>query len=118
MSEIKARRKHDLPIEEARAAAEKIAARMKKDFDFDFHWERHVLHFARSGVKGELHVTKDEVRLDAKLGLLLAWLKPKIEAEIDESFDKYFAPQGHASSLAKAAGAAAAKKSEAKKKKG
>jgi putative polyhydroxyalkanoate system protein len=116
MSEIKARRKHDLPIEAAREAAEKIAARMKKDFDFDYHWERHVLHFARTGVKGELHVTKDEVRLDAKLGFLLAWLKPKIEAEIDESFDKYFAPHGHAASLAKAAGAAAAKKSAAKKK--
>lgn len=116
MSEIKARRKHDLPLEEARAAAEKVAARMKKDFDFDYHWERHVLHFARSGVKGELHVTKDEVRLDAKLGLLLSWLKPRIEAEIDESFDKYFAPHGHASSLAKAAGAAAAKKSAGRKK--
>lgn len=117
MSEIKARRKHDLPLEEAREAAEKVAARMKKDFDFDYHWDRHVLHFARSGVKGELHVTKDEVRLDAKLGLLLSWLKPRIEAEIDESFDKYFASHSHAASLAKAASVAAAKKSTAAKKK-
>ncbi len=28
--------------------------------------------------------------LDAKLGLLLSALKPKIEAQIEKNFDKYF----------------------------
>ena len=105
MSEIKARRKHALPIEEARAAAEKVAARMKKDFDFGYRWDRHVLHFERPGVHGELHVTKDEVKLEAKLGFLLAWLKPRIEKEIDESFDRYFSPAAEKAPHAKPAGA-------------
>jgi putative polyhydroxyalkanoate system protein len=105
MSEIKVRRKHALPIEEARAAAEKVAARMKKDFDFGYHWDRHVLHFERTGVQGALHVTKDEVKLEAKLGFLLAWLKPRIEKEIDESFDKYFSPAAAKEPHARPAGA-------------
>ena len=108
MSEIKARRHHSLPLEDARKAAEKIAAKLQKDFDLDWRWERHVLHFTRSGVNGELHVTKDEVRLDAQLGLLLSFLKQRIETEIDEQFDKYFA-------RAPAKPAKAAKKAPAKK---
>ncbi len=90
MSEISIRRTHHLTIEDARKAAEKIAARLKKDFELEYAWKRHVLHFERSGVHGELHVGKDEVRLDARLGFLLAFLKPRIEREIDEQFDKYF----------------------------
>jgi putative polyhydroxyalkanoate system protein len=91
MSEISIRRAHKLPIDEARKAAEKIAARLKKDFELDYAWKRHVLHFERTGVHGELHVGKDEVRLEARLSFLLAFLKSRIEREIDEQFDKYFA---------------------------
>jgi len=92
MSEISIRRPHELPLEEARKAAEKIAARLQQDFELDYAWKRHVLHFERTGVHGALHVGKDEVRLEAKLNFLLAFLKPRIEQEIDEQFDKYFAP--------------------------
>jgi putative polyhydroxyalkanoate system protein len=91
MSDIKVRRNHSLPLEEARTAAEKVAARLKKDFDLEYAWKRHVLHFERTGVHGELHVTDHDVRLEAKLSFLLAFLKPRIEREIDEQFDRYFA---------------------------
>jgi len=37
MSDIKVRRNHSLPLEEARKAAEKIAERLKKDFDL---WDK------------------------------------------------------------------------------
>jgi putative polyhydroxyalkanoate system protein len=91
MSEISVRRSHRLTLEQARKAAEKIAARLKQDFELDYAWQRHVLHFERPGLHGELHVGKDEVRLEAKLGFLLAFLKPRIEDEIDREFDRYFA---------------------------
>jgi putative polyhydroxyalkanoate system protein len=91
MSDIKVRRNHSLPLEDARKAAEKVAARLQKDFDLDYAWKRHVLHFERTGVHGELHVTDHDVRLEANLSFLLAFLKPRIEREIDEQFDKYFA---------------------------
>ena len=91
MSDIKVRRNHSLPLDEARKAAEKVAARLQKDFELDYAWKRHVLHFERTGVHGELHVTDHDVRLEARLSFLLAFLKPRIEREIDEQFDKYFA---------------------------
>ncbi len=109
MSEIKVRRNHALSLEAARAAAEKVAARLKKDFDLDYAWKRHVLHFERTGIHGELHVTDREVRLEARLGFLLAFLQPRIEREIDAQFDRYFdAPVARAP--AKKAAKAPAKK--------
>ena len=94
MSEIKIRRDHSLPLEEARRAAEKVAARLQKDFELAYAWKRHVLHFERTGVHGELHVTDHDVRLEARLGFLLAFLRPRIEQEIDAQFDKYFGSPG------------------------
>jgi putative polyhydroxyalkanoate system protein len=108
MSDIKARRNHSLPIEDARKAAEKIAVRLKKDFDLEYAWKRHVLHFERTGVHGELHVTDHDVRLEAHLSFLLAFLKPRIEREIDEQFDKYFAPSAPKAPAARKAAAAKA----------
>jgi putative polyhydroxyalkanoate system protein len=110
MSDIKVRRDHSLPLEAARKAAEKVAAQLKKDFDLEYAWKRHVLHFERSGVEGELHVTDHDVRLEAKLGFLLAFLKPRIEREIDQQFDKYFGAPARAPAAKKVAKAPAKKR--------
>lgn len=96
MSDIHIRRPHGLPIAEARKAAEKVARQLEKDFDLAYEWHGHVLHFSRSGVQGELHVTDREVRIDAKLGLLLGFLKARIEAEVEENLDKLFGKPGAA----------------------
>jgi putative polyhydroxyalkanoate system protein len=90
MSEISIRRRHSLPLAEARKAAEKVARQLEKDFDLAYEWQGHVLHFSRSGVAGTLHVTGEEVRIDAKLGLLLGFLKGRIEAEVEDNLDKLF----------------------------
>jgi putative polyhydroxyalkanoate system protein len=88
MSEIRIRRTHSKSLDEARKAAEKMAKQLRKDFDLDYAWDGQVLRFERSGVDGELHVTTKEVRLEAKLGFLLAFLKPRIEAEVEDQLDK------------------------------
>jgi putative polyhydroxyalkanoate system protein len=88
MSEIRIRRGHSKSLEDARRAAEKMAKQLRKDFDLDYAWDGHVLRFERSGVDGELHVTTREVRLEARLGFLLAFLKPRIEAEVEDQLDK------------------------------
>ena len=53
-------------------------------------WEGNTLSFERSGVSGQLQVTKDSVTVDAKLGFLLSAFKPRIEEQINKNFDKYF----------------------------
>ncbi|MFO1363211.1 MAG: polyhydroxyalkanoic acid system family protein [Burkholderiales bacterium] len=111
MSEITVRRDHSLPLAAARAAAEKVAARLKKDFDLDYAWKRHVLHFARAGVDGELHVTDHDVRLEARLGFLLSFLQPRIEREIDAQFERHFGAAAAQPPAKKASRAAAKKRS-------
>ena len=88
MSDIRIRRAHSKPLEEARKAAEKVAKQLRKDFELDYAWDGNVLRFERTGIDGELHVTTREVRLEAKLGFLLAFLKPCIEAEVEAQLDK------------------------------
>src|SRR3954453_18181380 len=43
--------------------------------------------FSRSGVNGELRVTKDRFALDARLGFLLGAFKSRIEAEVTRNLD-------------------------------
>jgi putative polyhydroxyalkanoate system protein len=88
MSDIRIRRVHSKPLAEARKDAERMARQLKKDFELDYGWDGHVLRFERTGVEGELHVTTKEIRLDARLGFLLAFLKPRIEAEVETILDR------------------------------
>jgi putative polyhydroxyalkanoate system protein len=88
MSDIRIRRAHSKPLAEARKDAERMAQQLKRDFALDYAWDRNVLRFARTGVDGELHVTSKEIRLDARLGFLLAFLKPRIETEAAAILDR------------------------------
>jgi putative polyhydroxyalkanoate system protein len=110
MSDIKVRRNHSLPLADARKSAEKVAAQLKKDFDLEYAWKRHVLHFERTGVHASC--TSPTTTCAWRPLFLLAFLRPRIEQEIDEQFDKYFAaPVGKGAAAKKAASA----KSPAKK---
>jgi putative polyhydroxyalkanoate system protein len=101
MSRIHIRRTHAKPLAEARKDAERMARQLKKDFELDYGWDGHVLRFERTGVEGELHVTAKEIRLDARLGFLLAFLKPRIEAEVEAILDKLLGPSGKTAAPAK-----------------
>ena len=90
MSDIKIRRAHALTHKHARAAAEKMSAKLGEAFDMEFAWEGEVLRFQRSGVDGRLTLGHKEVMIDAQLGFLLALMKPKIEQSIHENLDKIF----------------------------
>lgn len=114
MSNISIRRHHALSITDARKAAEKVARQLEKDFDLEYEWQGHVLHFSRSGVEGTLHVTDQEVRIDARLGLLLGFLKARIEAEVEDNLERLF-PKPAAKTAREAAKKPATKKPVAKK---
>jgi putative polyhydroxyalkanoate system protein len=90
MADIEVQRDHALGLKKAKAAAQKVADEMAENFDMESEWEGNTLHFSRSGVSGELTVTKNSVLMNAKLGFLLTAFKPKIEAQIEKNFDEYF----------------------------
>lgn len=101
MSDIKIRRSHAMPHDKARHAAEKMAKRLKKEFDLDYEWDGDVLVFERSGLNGELTVAPRYVEMEVKLGFLLGMMKPTIEKHIHENLDEIFAE--HAKAKAKKA---------------
>ena len=91
MADISLERKHKLGLKKAKEAAQKVADELAESFDMESEWDGNTLNFERSGVNGQLVVTKDGVAVEAKLGFLLSAFKPKIEEQINKNFDKYFA---------------------------
>lgn len=100
-------REHALGLAAARKIAYAWAEQVEAEFDMECTYEEgktaDTVVFTRSGVKGQLDVTKDHFELQAKLGILLGAFKDRIEAEIVAQLDKLLLPK------------AAAKKSAGKK---
>ena len=96
MADLHILRPHTLGLVRARKIAFDWAAQVEKDFDMQCTYEEgraaDLVRFARSGVQGELHVTKDRFELDARLGFLLGAFKGRIEAEIVRMLDTLLAP--------------------------
>jgi len=90
MATITIAKKHELSHADAKKAAQKIADDLARRFDLNCEWHGDRIEFERAGVSGELHVGKNEVRLDCELGFLLSMLKPTIEDTVNRDFDKYF----------------------------
>jgi putative polyhydroxyalkanoate system protein len=91
MPSIDIQRPHSLPLPEARAVVEKVAARMHEKFDIAGRWEGDTLHFTRPGVNGQIAVGSDVIRVHAELGMLLSPLKGMVEQEIRRKLDEHFA---------------------------
>ncbi len=91
MADIVFERSHQIGLDRARAVAQRLADEMREEFRVDSDWEGNALCFKRSGLSGVLKVFDDRIRLEARLGFLLAAYKPKIEARLSENFERYFA---------------------------
>src|SRR4030095_5587761 len=90
MAIIAIAKKHELSHAKEKEAAQKIDDDLSKRVDLNGEWKGDRILFERAGVSGELHVGKDEVRLDCQLGFLLSMLKPTIEEAAHRDFAKYF----------------------------
>ena len=90
MSQIHLQRKHSIGLKKAKVAAQKVADDLAEEYGVESRWQGDVLKFSRSGVDGELRVGKSEVVLEAKLGFLLSAFRGRIEAHVNDNFDRYF----------------------------
>ena len=95
MPDIHITRTHELGLAQARKLAFKWAETAEKKLDMECTYEEgktsDLVTFTRSGVNGELKVTKDSFVLDARLGFLLGAFKERIETEIVKNLDKLLA---------------------------
>jgi putative polyhydroxyalkanoate system protein len=90
MAVIAIAKKHALSHKRAKEAAQKVAEDLNARFALDYTWNGDCIDFRRPGLTGQLHILKDEVRLDCKLGFLLGAIKPAIEREVHKEFDHRF----------------------------
>jgi len=90
MSYIDMHAHHSLSRDDAQAAADDLAADLARKFDIDYGWEGDHIHFERPGVNGTITVREREIRIEARLGLMLMFLKPQIELEITRYLRDHF----------------------------
>jgi putative polyhydroxyalkanoate system protein len=91
MPDIHIEREHTLGMAKARELAFKWAQQAEQRLEMDCVYEEgksaDLITFSRSGVNGELRVTKDRFALDARLGFVLGAFKSRIESEISKNLD-------------------------------
>lgn len=87
MSVIDVHRSHSLDQSHAREAAETLARDLSSKFDMDYQWEGDVMKFRRSGVKGQLDISVDDIHVHLELGMMLRPFKARIEQEIHSQLD-------------------------------
>ncbi len=92
MPDIHIEREHSLGLPRARELAFKWAEAAEDKLDMECTYEEgktsDLVSFTRSGVNGELRVTRDRFELHARLGLLLGAFKDRIETEITRNLDE------------------------------
>jgi len=95
MAELNIVREHTLGLAKARKVAFKWAEQAESEFAMQCNYleGKHAdeVAFERSGVKGNLTVTKDRFELCAQLGFLLGAFKGSIEAAIVKNLDALLA---------------------------
>lgn len=81
---------HTLDHKEAQSAADRLAADLARKFDINYEWSGDHIHFDRPGVDGTITVRDSEIRIKARLGLVLMFLKGRIEEEIVTYLTEHF----------------------------
>lgn len=84
------RARHSMSAEHAQQAADDLARDLAEKFDIDYGWDGDHIHFERPGVHGRITVRENEIRIKAILGMMLIFLKPRIENEITEYLTQHF----------------------------
>ena len=103
MAEISIRRAHHSTLSDAKKMAEKIAAKLEKDYQLKSSWAGDELNFTRSGVNGKLIVTAIELTIHVKLGFLMAAFKGPIHDAVEKNLDSLIKPVAKPVEAAKAA---------------
>ncbi|MCP5159503.1 MAG: polyhydroxyalkanoic acid system family protein [Gammaproteobacteria bacterium] len=92
MSHITIYRGHPLTPDQAREAAQAIAAQLADRYEINHHWQDDSLYFERLGVNGQIDLEPGAIRISVRLGFLLAPLKYRLEQEIHRELDTQFGP--------------------------
>ncbi|MBS0575110.1 MAG: polyhydroxyalkanoic acid system family protein [Proteobacteria bacterium] len=90
MANIDIRRPHDRSPQQARAAVERVAAKIAAKFGIRHAWNGDELDFHGSGVRGRIVLAPRQVHLTASLGFPVSMFRNSIESEIHNYLDREF----------------------------
>lgn len=90
MADISIVQEHRLSAESARAAAQKVADKLARDYDLACAWDGDVLKFARSGVEGALTLQAQKAEMVIRLGFLMSAFSATIEAKVAANMKQVF----------------------------
>ncbi|MBS0193205.1 MAG: polyhydroxyalkanoic acid system family protein [Proteobacteria bacterium] len=90
MASIDIRHPHDLAPAAARAAVERVAARMNEKFGIQHVWNGDALDFSGSGASGRVTLDTGAVHLRMKLGFPVSMFRGSIESAIHDYLEREF----------------------------
>jgi putative polyhydroxyalkanoate system protein len=88
MADIEIHRKHKLGLAKAKAVANKVAHDLAQKYDLQSEWDGNTLSFSRTGISGQLCISKDSMDCEVSLGFLFKAFKGPIQGEMEKNFDK------------------------------
>jgi putative polyhydroxyalkanoate system protein len=93
MADIEFVKPHSLTIAKAKALVQRTADSLAAEYGLSSEWRGNTLHFHRSGVDGQMHVTESQIRLLVTLGFLLKAFKGAFVGHIERNFDQLLTEQ-------------------------
>lgn len=87
---IDIRKSHSMSLEDAQQVADDLAQDLADKFSIDYGWDGDTIVFQRTGVSGEIDVDEECVHVRAELAILLTYLEPAVEKEINRYLDEHF----------------------------
>ena len=90
MADITIIQDHAMGMDDARAAAQKVADQMVIDYEMVAEWQDDVLSFKRTGFSVTLALTQGSAQLDITLGIMLKGFSKKIEEQVTKNMAKVF----------------------------
>jgi putative polyhydroxyalkanoate system protein len=86
---ISLRQRHNKNPDELRELIKQMAATLEERYQLSSRWlNNDEVEVTRSGIKGRITLGAAEVKVDIKLGLMMAAFKSTIESEISRSMAK------------------------------
>lgn len=91
MTDISIVQAHSLSREQARAAAQRVADKMARDYSLACAWNGDVLKFERVGVQGTLTLQGQRAEMVISLGFPMSMMSAAIESKVADNMRKVFA---------------------------
>jgi putative polyhydroxyalkanoate system protein len=77
----------------ARAVAQRAVGDLAARYGGATEWRGDVLRFHATAAEGEVRLSRTEIRLDVKLGMLLLPFKARLAERIENHLDRLLAPR-------------------------